>query len=299
MKDYKIFCDSACDMPKELLQKHNITLIPFYISFDQQTYVKEIEEMTIPAFYGRLTSEKVFPKTSLPSVQDYIDRFKPVLKEGNDILCICLNSRFSGSYQSAVNAKLILEEDFPDAEIIIINSIQATACQGLIGLQAAYMKGAGYTLQENASALASIKRTARIMFTVGSLEYLQKGGRIGKVSSLAGTMLNLKPLIQLKDEELIPYGTIRGRNKSLEKILMMVRDFFEENNENYDDYDFVITTGTSFVEAEKVKSSLESLIGRSIPYPVFTIGVTIGTNTGPDAIGICFVKKHDSIWSAL
>lgn len=295
MKDYKIFCDSACDTPIEILHQHDITLIPFYISFDQENYEKEIEEMSIPVFYERLTSEKIFPKTSLPSVHDYMKHFKKAIDAGNDILCICLNSRFSGSYQAAVNAKLMLEEDYPDVNIEVINSIQATSCEGLIVLQAAYMKEAGYSLEKNAATLAEIKKTARIMFTVGSLEYLQKGGRIGKVSSLAGTMLNLKPLIQLKDEELIPYGTIRGRNKSLEKTLQMVKDYFEENNERYDEYDFVLTTGTAHAEAEKFKVSVENLIGRKIDYPVFTIGVTIGTNTGPDAIGICFVKKHDFI----
>lgn len=295
MKDYQIFCDSSCDTPEVLLKQYQVNLIPFYVSFDQEHYMKEIEEISIPDFYTRLTSKKVFPKTSLPSVQDYINHFKPALDSGKDVLCICLSSVFSGSYQSAVNAKRILEEDYPDSNIIIINSIQATSCEGLIVLQAAYMQEAGYSIEKTAEILDTIKNTARIMFTVGTLEYLQKGGRIGKVSSLAGTMLNLKPLIQLKDGELIPYGTIRGRNKSLEKVLRMIKEHFEETQESYEDYDFVITTGTSFEEAEKFKTSLEELIGRKISYPVFTIGVTIGTNTGPDAIGACFVKKFDRI----
>lgn len=295
MNEYQIFCDSSCDTPEVLLNQHQITLIPFYVSFDQENYMKEIEEISIPDFYSRLTTEKIFPKTSLPSVQDYINHFKIALDLGKDVLCICLTSRFSGSYQSAVNAKRILEENYQDSKIIIVNSIQATSCEGLIVLQAAYMREAGYSIEKTEETLNMIKNTARIMFTVGTLEYLQKGGRIGKVSSLAGTMLNLKPLIQLKDGELIPYGTIRGRNKSLEKALLMVKDYFDETKERYEDYDFVVTTGTYFEEAEKFKNSLEDLIGKKITYPIFTIGVTIGTNTGPDAIGACFVKKFDCI----
>lgn len=294
MKEYQIFCDSSCDTPSELLERYHIKRIPFYVSFDQEHYQKEIVELSIDDFYKRLTSEKIFPKTSLPSVQDYISHFKPVLKEGKDILCLCLTSKFSGSYQSAVNAKLILEEDFPDADIRIVDSIQATAGQGITLLQTAYMQQAGYTLEEAVNRLEEIKPTSRIMFTVGTLEYLQKGGRIGKVSSIAGTMLNLKPLIQLKEGELIPFGTIRGRNKSLDKVLGMVKDHFEELGESYENYDFCVAVGTTYDEAEEFKKKLEELIGRPIDYPLFQIGVTIGTNTGPDAIGACFIKRFDA-----
>lgn len=293
MKEYQIFSDSSCDTPRSLLEQYHVSLIPFYVSFDKEHYEKEIVEIQISKFYDKLTSEKIFPKTSLPSVQDYISSFMNAIEQGFDILCICLTSKFSGSFQSAVTAKSILGEEYPEANIVIIDSIQATSCEGLVLLQAAYMKEAGYTLQQVEQKLNDLKQTARVMFTVGTLEYLQKGGRIGKVSSLAGTMLNLKPLIQLKEGELVPYGTIRGRNKSLDKVLAMVKEHFMETGESYDDYDFVVTTGTALEEAKKLKSALENLIGKNIPYPVFTIGVTIGTNTGPDAIGACFIKRFD------
>lgn len=295
MKNIQIFTDSSCDTPDAILKKHAIKRVPFYVSFDQEHYFKEIEELSISDFYKRLTSEKIYPKTSLPSVQDYINYFTEALENNMDILCFCLTSKFSGSYQSATTAKSILLEDYPDAHIVIFNTIQATSCQGLTVLQGVYMKEAGYTLNQIEESLHILKNTSRIMFTVGTLEYLQRGGRIGKVSSLAGTILNLKPLITLKEGELIPYGTIRGRNKALSKTVAMVKEYFDENNESYDDYDFVVTTGTSIEEADKVKLELENLIGRKIDYPIFTIGVTIGTNTGPDAIGCCFIKKYTAI----
>ncbi len=295
MKKYQIFTDSSCDIPDTVLKQYNIVRIPFYVSFDMEHYYKEIEELSIADFYQRLAAEKIYPKTSLPSVQDYLNHFKDAIEKNMDILCFCLTAKFSGSYQSAMTAKSILLEDYPEADIVVFNSCQATSCQGLTVLQGAYMKEAGFTLEETEAKLLNIRSTSRIMFTVGTLEYLQRGGRIGKVSSLAGTMLNLKPLITLKDGELIPYGTIRGRNKALAKTIAMVKEYFDETNESYDDYDFVVTTGTSFEEAEKVKAELEELIGRKITYPNFTIGVTIGTNTGPDAIGCCFIKKFDAV----
>lgn len=293
MRDYHVFSDSSCDTPKELLNRHNITLVPFYVTFDQENYFKENIEITNQKFYDILMNQKVFPKTSLPSVQDYISQFEPVILNGKDILCLCLTQKFSGSYQSAVNAKRILEEKYPEAAIHIIDSIQATAGQGILLIQAAYMKEAGYTLNETINRIHEIKSTARIMFTVDTLEYLAKGGRIGKVTSLAGTMLNLKPMIQLKDAELIPYSNVRGRKRALQKTLDMTAEYFIETGESYEDYDFCLANATTLEDTNFIKSQLEELIGRKLDYPIFQIGVTIGTNTGPGAVGICFIKKFN------
>ena len=292
MKNFQIFSDSSCDLPIELIEQYNIRVIPYYITFDKETYYKEHEEISNEEFYKKLAT-KVFPKTSLPSVQDYMNAFREAIEAGQDVLCFCLTSKFSGSYQSAVNAKSILEEDYPDAKIVVVDSIQATAGEGLIVLQAARMKEAGFGMDELVEKIESIKSTARIMFTVDSLEYLQKGGRIGKVTSLAGTMLNLKPMIVLKEAELMPYSNVRGRKKALEKTFAMVEEYFEENNESYDDYDFCMANATTMEETMMVQEKVEELIGRKLDYPIFQIGVTIGTYTGPGALGICFVKKFD------
>lgn len=291
--NYQIFSDSSCDTPPEIIEKYGITLVPFYVSFDQENYYKENIDITNEEFYNKLVNEKVFPKTSLPSVQDYMNKFQAALEANLNVLCLCLSHKFSGSYQSAVNAKNILMEQYPDSKIIILDSIQATAGQGLVLLQAAYMKEAGYSIEENSKRLEDLRETARIMFTVDTLEYLAKGGRIGKAASLAGTMLNLKPMIQLKDAELIPYSNVRGRKKSLEKILFMVEEYFKEQNADYKDYDFCLVNSSSPDDIHIVKSNIEKLIGKEITYPVFQIGVTIGTYTGPGAIGVCFIKKYN------
>lgn len=291
MKDYQIFSDSSCDIPAPLIEEHQIKLVPFYVTFDQENYYKENIDITNKAFYQKLGESGIFPKTSLPSVQDYINVFTPILKEGKDCLCLCLTQKFSGSYQSAVNAKLILSEKYPDSRIEIVDTIQATAGQGLTVLQAAYMKEAGYTLDQLTSRLGEIKTTSRIMFTVDTLEYLAKGGRIGKVTSLAGTMLNLKPMIQLKEAELIPYSKVRGRKKALDAILPMAEEYFKQTGGSYDDYDFAMANATTMEETLAVQERLEALIGRKLSYPVFQIGVTIGTYTGPGAVGVCCIKK--------
>jgi len=295
MKAFQIFSDSSCDLPDILLKEHQIKLIPFYVSFDQETYYKENVEISKEDFYETITSKHIFAKTSLPSVQDYISEFKSALKEGLDIICLCLTHKFSGSYQSAVNAKLILEEQYPKSKIIIVDSIQATAGQGILLLQMAYMEKAGYPIEIINELINRIKPTARIMFTTDSLDYLSNGKRMGKVVALAGNIMGLKPLIQLKEAELIPYSNVRGRKKSLDKILEMVEEYFTETSENTQDYDFCVANATTMKDALFLQGGIEQFIGRKMLYPVFQIGVTIGSYTGPGAIGICFVKKYDCI----
>ncbi|HOA81477.1 MAG TPA: DegV family protein [Defluviitaleaceae bacterium] len=290
MSDCVIISDSSCDIPDSVVEEYNIKLIPYYVSFDQENYYKERFELSIKDFYDRLRNDKVFPKTSLPSVEDYINAFTPFIKEGKGIICFCLTSKFSGSYQSAINAKNILIEEYPDAKIEVINSIQATGGQGLVVLQAAKMQKANYSMEKIVEKIETLKETARITFFVDTLEYLEKGGRIGKVSALIGGVLNFKPLIVVRNGELIPYGKIRGRKKALRKIIEMAEEII---NDDYSNYDFCIAQSDCAEEAEWLREMLEKEWNIKIEYPFFDIGTTIGTNTGPDVIGICFIKKFD------
>lgn len=294
MRGYEIFSDSSCDITQGLADELGVNLIPYYVSFNQEDYLKENVELTKEEFYYKLVEDKVFPKTSLPSVEDYMQAFKSAIVQGKDVLCICLSHKFSGSYQAAVNAKMILEEKYETAQIIIVDSIQATGGQGLIVMQAAKMMQAGVSLEDNADKLEEIKYTARVEFTVDTLEYLQKGGRIGKAKALAGTMLNLKPLIQMKEAELIPYSNVRGRKKALERIIAMMEEYFQVTGAKYEDYDFVMAHSVAEDEAAKVQDGVEKIIGRRMEYPACHIGATIGTYTGPKAVGICFVRKFSA-----
>ncbi|NLK99464.1 MAG: DegV family protein, partial [Clostridiales bacterium] len=122
------------------------------------------------------------------------------------------------------------------------------------------------------------------------------GRRIGKVISLARNMLNLKPLIQLKEAELIPYSNIRGRKKSLDKVLDMVKEYFHESNEQPTDYDFCVVHATTKEDAYYLRNRLEEYLNRKLTLPIFKIGATIGAYTGPGAIGICFVKRYTCIY---
>lgn len=291
---YKILSDSSCDIPNELLKQYDIELIPFYVSFDQTKYYKERVELKTSEFYRVLRTENVFPKTSLPSVQDYIDKFSIYLKQGLDIICFCLTPNFSGSYQSAVNAKNILTEEYPNAKIEIINSRQATGGQGLIVLEAARMQQADLSIEELIKKIELIKVNSKIVFTIDSLEYLQKGGRIGKVSSLLGNIFNIKPLIVLRNDELIPVGKVRGRKKAIKELYSLMKREMGDN-QNFDNYNFLLLNSDCLEDAVLVKETLKEEFNIDVNYPMADVGVTIGTHTGPTALGICFVRKFETL----
>ncbi|MDE5588613.1 MAG: DegV family protein, partial [Acetatifactor sp.] len=193
---FHIISDGSCDLPVELTKEKNITVVPFYVSFDDEHYLKENVEIGIRDFYQQMVDRKgVYPKSSLPSAKDYEDAFRPYAEAGVPVICICITTKFSGSMQSAVNAREALREDYPNAEITIIDSSVDTVLQGLYVLEAVALRDAGVSCQDAAARLEEIKNTGRIFFTVGNMEYLKHGGRIGKVSALAGSVLDIRPVI--------------------------------------------------------------------------------------------------------
>lgn len=289
MCNYKLFSDSACDMPDEYKQKYDITIVPYSVSFGDENYYKEIIDLTPNDFYKKIISENIFPKTSLPSIQDYIDAFTPVLQEGYDIICICLSAQFSGSFQSALNAKNILSESYKDRRIAIIDSRQATGSQGLLLYEMAQMQCAGYDFEKVVSEAERLKNTAKINFTVESLDYLQKGGRIGKANALAGTILNIKPIIVLSDGELSPAGKVRGFKKAVKAILDMTE---KEIGSEYQNYQFCVVSAANMDRAEELKQILKQTTQYDVLDVPFQVGVTIGSHTGSTALGICYIKKY-------
>ena len=186
--NYKIISDGCCDLEKEIIEQYNLRIIPFYISFDEETYYKEIEEIGIREVYERMVGNPdVYPKTSLPSVQNYIDVFTEYVKEGTPVVCICFTPSLSGSYNCACNAREIVCEDYPDAKIAVINSEAGTVSQGLMVIEAGRMCQNGVPYEQCVDILEKMKKTNRIFFTVGNTDYLKHGGRIGKLAGIASS----------------------------------------------------------------------------------------------------------------
>ena len=292
MSRFVIFSDSSCDLPEDLRIKYDLKVIPFYVSFNKENYLRENIDINVNEFYTKILNDKVIPKTSLPSIDDYINYFKPVLDAEKDILCFTLSSEFSGSYQSAVNAAEYLLEQYPNRQIKVLDSKKATAGQGLFVLEALKMQTAGHSLEETYSKMLEIRDDSLIIFTIDTLEYLQKGGRIGRAAALAGNLLNIKPILLLKNGVLEPHSKTRGRKKAMAEILNI---FNESLNKNLlDKYEIAIANAHCLEDAIELENMLKEKFDISLSYPIFDIGVTVGAHTGPSALGIGFIKKYNS-----
>ena len=293
MNTYKIIADTSCDIPAAVFAEKNVTYVPFNVSFDQENYMEELKDISPDEFHTKLATEKVFPKTSLPSVQAYMDAMEPALKEGKDVLCLCLSSKFSGSYGSAVNAANILADDYPDRVIKVVDTTCATACEGMMVLEACRMRDAGMELDTVVEKLDALKESACLYVTVDSLEHLQKGGRIGKASAMAGALLNIKPIIAMKDGELHPAGKVRGSKKALKTIMDMSK---EKMGDEKDQYRIILVRGEKDRHESAVEMANELRAeGYDVQEDVWTVGITIGAHIGPTPIAICMMKKYEFV----
>lgn len=291
---YQIISDGSCDLPQELTKEKNIHIVPFYVSFNDADYYREMVDISVRDFYEQMVEKKgVYPKSSMPSIQDYYDAFEQYVKDDIPVICICITEKFSGSVGSATNAKDMILEEYPNAKITVINSQINTVLQGIYVLEACKIRDAGFSYEESIEKLLAIRSSGRIFFTVGNIEYLKHGGRIGKLSGIAGSVLGVKPLITLKEGEIFPSGIVRSRKKSMEKVVDLLIEYLEEDGKNMDDYSLCIGYGYSFEEAEEFrKLALERLHSYGVnDIPLFQIGATIGVHTGPYPLGFGIVKK--------
>ena len=295
---FHIISDGSCDLPKELAQEKNITVVPFYVSFDDTHYFKENIEIDIRDFYQQMVEKKgVYPKSSMPSIQDYEEAFLPFAREGVPVICICITTKFSGSMQSALNAKALVQEKYPQAEITVIDATINTVLQGQYVLEAVNLRDGGFTYKDTVTRLEEIKSTGRIFFTVGNMEYLQHGGRIGKVSAVAGSVLGIRPVITLKEGEIFPSGIGRGRKRTTEKAIGLLLDYLEENGRAIGRYSIAIGFGYDYEEAVAFREhTLEVLRGQGYEVgekdiPLYQIGATISVHTGPYPLGFGIIEK--------
>lgn len=294
-EQFQIISDGSCDLPPELTAKKQIRVIPFYVSFDGTNYRKELEEIGIREFYQEMVNRKgVYPRSSLPSVQDYMDAFLPYAKAGIPMLVLCISTKLSGSMQSALSARELILEDYPDAKIRVIDTTLCTVLQGLLVLEAAAMQERGAGFEETAERIEAIKSTGRIFFTVGNLEYLQAGGRIGRVAGIAGSLLGIRPVITMKEGEIFPSGISRSRRKTLEKTIDLLRDCLQACGGAVKKYSLAAGFGYDREEAEEYRRLVVERLGGLISLeelPLYQIGATIGVHTGPYPLGLGILER--------
>ncbi|MDO4544331.1 MAG: DegV family protein [Clostridia bacterium] len=288
--DYRIISDGSCDFTPEQAQKEGVTLVPFYVSFDNNTYKKEHEEQSVDEFYKTmLNNPTVFPKSSTPTAEDFYLAFLDAVKDGQGVICICITKKFSASIQSALIARDMILEKYPTAKIAIIDSTVNTVLQGLFVHQAVELRNMGCPFEDAVRRLELIKSTGRIFFTIGSMDYLRKGGRIGKLKGIAGALLKIQPIITLMRGEIHNSGLSRSRRQSREKVIALLAKHIEENELDLSRHSLAIGYGSDYEEAVSFRNDvIAALKGKlnEAMLPIRQIGATIAVHTGPLPLGV-------------
>jgi len=290
---FQLVSDGGCDFTKDEVKKHNIDIIPFYVTLDQETYLKEGVDISKEEYFTRLVDDKSLnPKTAQPSPQDYIDIYTPHLKAGRDIISLTISSKFSGTYNSAKLAATMLEDDFPDRTIIVIDSLNCAVGQGLILKEMVKMRDKGYSITKTAELAEKVKESVRIYFSLDTLEYLKKGGRVGPTTAFVGGILGLRPILHIVDGAVEQLESVRGRDKVLKLLEEGIVAALEGELQNVN---IAIAHILREGDAIKFKNNLQAALSIELTNPVVEVGATIGTHAGPGALAIAYCKKHETL----
>ena len=280
MQEVKIVADTACELTLADAVYIDVDLVPFNITIDGITSFKDTLDISPAEFYKKTKEKGAHPKTSLPSPGDYLEVFKRSAKEGKDIICICLSSGLSGSYQSAVTAAANIKDEYPDIKIYVVDSNLATCLLCSIVRDAAELARQGVPSEKIVKAIETAKADFIGTFTVDSLEQLVRGGRVSKAAGVAGSVLDIKPIIHLKDGKLEPGVKLRGRKKAIAYTVDKLEEWFR--GKNYNDYRIFALYGDNIEEGREIQASIAKKL--NIPQSeiyIHAAGSTIGAHTGP------------------
>lgn len=291
MADYYISCCSTADLSKEHFDKRNIHYICFHFELGGVEYFDDLGESVPPETMYRRMSEGADTKTSQVTIGEYEEYFETMLKEGKDVLHLCLSSGISGTYNSACVAQESLQEKYPDRKIYIVDSLAASSGFGLLMDTLADKRDEGMDIDALYKWTEENKNRLQHWFFSTDLTFYIKGGRISKTSGFIGTVLSICPLLNVDFEgRLIPREKIRTKKKVIERIVALMEQNAQDGR-NYTGKCY-ISQSACMEDAQAVASLVESrfpnLNGKATIYP---IGATIGSHTGPGTVALFFWGK--------
>lgn len=277
----KIITDSTCDLPGSVLEEYDISMMPLTVRFGQESF-KDRVDISTQKFFERLKESDEFPATSQVPVGGFAETFKKLGNEYENVLGLFISSKLSGTYQSAVIAKNVLGLD----NIHIIDTKLTTFAQGMVVLQAARMARNGCQLQQIIQKVRYMADNMHSTIILGTLTYVEKGGRIGAGTALVGNLLNIMPVVTLAGGEVKFMDKIRGKKKIAKWLLEHFESFETDLSER--------TVGINHIGCTELVDQLkQELINRFgiKKFVMGTVGSVIGTYSGPDmALGVYFVK---------
>ena len=287
MSEYMIFTDSSCDIPESTLEQWNVKELKLTFHFTDSE--KEYTNSDIPAkkFYDLMREGKV-AKTSAVNMETFKQAFEPVLKEGKDLLYIGFSSGLSNTVNAGQLAANELLESYPERKIIVVDTLCASAGQGLLVRLAVDKRDSGASLEELAAYLEENKLHLCHEFTVDDLVYLKRGGRVSPTVALIGTMLSIKPVMHVDNEgHLIKVGQVRGRKAALKALV----NKYSEKALDPEHGLIFICQADCMDDAKRVEEMIQARHNNNVDMIVYT-GQVIGAHSGPGTLALFYLGKE-------
>lgn len=265
----KVVTDSSADLPDQLAKELGITVVPIYVRFGEEVYHDRVT-ITEDEFYQRLEHDPVHPSTVQPGPQDFLEVYRKLSPKADGIVSIHISAKLSGTCNSALMAKDMMETECP---IEVIDTQSVSMGLGLVVIAAATMAGAGEGMDKIVEEIKQTIPQIHLLAMFDTLKYLLLGGRIGKAKALLGSILSVKPMISLKDGEVVPAGQARSRAKGMDKLFDFVKDTANIQ-------DLAVVYNTIPDEAQALAERIGSVFDRK-KIRMARIGPALGAHMGP------------------
>jgi DegV family protein with EDD domain len=272
----RIVTDSTADLTPEQQRAAGITVVPLNVHFGDQVFRDHVD-LSAEEFFSRLKASPQLPRTSQPSVGAFEEAYRKLRDGGDEIVSVHLSSKVSGTYNSA----LMAAQSVGDGQIEVVDSLSTSMALGFMALEGAKLAKAGRDRKAIMERLQALVPKARVICVVDTLTYLERGGRIGKARALLGSLLNVKPILQLKDGEVVPVGRARGRPQALSKLVELLERDGKVSQ-------LAIMHGAAQADAEKLRDRVASQ-HPGLDILLTETGAVLGTHTGPGVIGFTYL----------
>ena len=273
MARVRIVTDSTADLPKQVVERLGITVVPLEVRFGEEVY-RDGVDLTQEEFYRRLTTTPELPKSSQPSVGAFEAAFGELAQDADGIFCVHLSSALSGTYSSAMLARESYKHRCP---IEILDSRLVSLGLGIVAVKCAEAAAAGANLREVANLAKRMLPNVHTLFAVETLEYLQKGGRIGRAQAFLGSLLSIKPVLKIEEGEVRPVEKVRTRAKAIDRLVEFVELF-----------PAVDTLGILYATTPEDAAGIQKRVESQCPSErtiISQVGSVVGTHTGPGVLG--------------
>ena len=275
----RIVTDNSCDLPSELIEQYGISVLPCYVVVDDQTF-KDGLEIQADDFYRRLLADGRTPTTAQPTPSDFQTVYRELVGQGDQIISIHVSSKLSGTLNSAQQAKASLGDG---SAVEIIDSQLASIPLGLAVLDAAIMASKGGSVHDIAGQIRQRLSLHHGLFALDTLEYLQKGGRIGKARAFMGSVLHVKPILRLQDGEAHPVERPRNRERAMSRLVELAQELAPVRR-------LAVIYSTDPDRMVELKQGLTGILPAD-QIIESRFGSTLGTYIGPDALGVAVTQE--------